>query len=45
MTEFYRQLGQNPNKATALRNVMLTTMKNQPAPVNWAAFTLIGKAE
>jgi CHAT domain-containing protein/Tfp pilus assembly protein PilF len=45
MTEFYRQLPQNPDKATALRNAMLTTMKQHPNPKDWAAFTLIGEAE
>jgi CHAT domain-containing protein len=45
MTEFYRQLQQNPDKATALRQAMLTTMKQHPNPRNWAAFTLIGEAE
>lgn len=45
MTEFYRQLQQNPDKATALRQAMLTTMKQHPNPKNWAAFTLIGEAE
>ncbi|MBD2361339.1 CHAT domain-containing protein [Anabaena minutissima FACHB-250] len=43
-TEFYRQLKQNPNKAQALRNAMLTTMKQHPNPKDWAAFTLIGEA-
>jgi CHAT domain-containing protein len=45
MTEFYRQLQQNPDKATALRQAMLTTMKQHPNPRNWAAFTLIGETE
>ncbi len=45
MTEFYRQIKQNPDKATALRNAMLTTMKQHPNPKDWAAFTLIGEAE
>jgi CHAT domain-containing protein/Tfp pilus assembly protein PilF len=45
MTEFYRQLQQNPDKATALRQAMLTTMKQHPNPKDWAAFTLIGEAE
>ena len=45
MTEFYRQLQQNSNKATALRQAMLTTMKQSPNPSDWAAFTLIGEAE
>ncbi len=43
MTEFYRNLQQQPNKAQALRQAMLTTMKQYPAPVNWAAFMLIGE--
>ena len=45
MTEFYRQIQQNPDKATALRNAMLSTMKQHPKPKDWAAFTLIGEAE
>jgi CHAT domain-containing protein/Flp pilus assembly protein TadD len=45
MTQFYRQIQQNPDKATALRNAMLTTMKQHPNPRDWAAFTLIGEAE
>ncbi|WP_445312752.1 CHAT domain-containing tetratricopeptide repeat protein [Microcoleus vaginatus] len=45
MAEFYRQLQQNPNKAQALRQAMLITMKNHPDPRDWAAFTLIGEAE
>jgi CHAT domain-containing protein len=44
MTEFYRQLQQNPDKAVALRQAMLTTMKKHPHPRDWAAFTLIGEA-
>ncbi|MBD2207646.1 CHAT domain-containing protein [Calothrix sp. FACHB-1219] len=44
MTEFYQQWQQNPDKAVALRNAMLDTMKKYPNPVNWAAFTLIGEA-
>ncbi|NEQ21246.1 MAG: CHAT domain-containing protein, partial [Microcoleus sp. SIO2G3] len=44
MTEFYRQLALNPDKAQALRSAMLTTMKRYPQPINWAAFTLIGEA-
>ncbi|HIK08259.1 MAG TPA: CHAT domain-containing protein [Trichormus sp. M33_DOE_039] len=43
-TEFYRQLKQNPHKAYALRNAMLTTMKQHPNPKDWAAFTFIGEA-
>ncbi len=45
MVEFYRQLQQNPDKAQALRQAMLATMKKHPQPRDWAAFTLIGEAE
>ncbi|MGB3203854.1 MAG: CHAT domain-containing protein [Crinalium sp.] len=45
MTEFYQNLQKNPDKANALREAMLTTMKKHPKPVNWAAFTLIGEAK
>ena len=45
MTEFYRHLASNPDKAQALRQAMLTTMKQYPQPDNWAAFTLIGEAQ
>ena len=44
MTEFYRQFLQNSDKAQALRQAMLMTIKNHPHPKNWAAFTLIGEA-
>ncbi|MBW4512462.1 MAG: tetratricopeptide repeat protein [Scytonematopsis contorta HA4267-MV1] len=47
MSEFYRNLQQNPDKAIALRQAMLTTMKQQAYsnPLRWAAFTLIGEAK
>ncbi|MEH2081921.1 MAG: tetratricopeptide repeat protein [Nostoc sp.] len=45
MIEFYRQLQQNPDKAEALRQAMLNTMKQHPNPKDWAAFTLIGEAD
>ncbi|MBD2201285.1 CHAT domain-containing protein [Calothrix sp. FACHB-1219] len=45
MTEFYQNLQKSPDKAQALRQAMLTTMKNNPNPVDWATFTLIGEAE
>jgi CHAT domain-containing protein len=45
MKTFYQQLQQNPDKAQALRQAMLTTMKKRPALRDWAAFTLIGEAE
>ncbi|MBE9148014.1 CHAT domain-containing tetratricopeptide repeat protein [Coleofasciculus sp. LEGE 07092] len=45
MTQFYQNLQQNQDKAQALRQAMLTTMKQYPQPLQWAAFTLIGEAE
>ncbi len=45
MKEFYQNLQKNPDKAQALRQAMLTTMKTHPQPRDWAAFTLIGEAE
>ncbi|BAY81591.1 TPR repeat-containing protein [Calothrix parasitica NIES-267] len=45
MTEFYQNLQNNPDKATALRKAMLKIMKQHPNPRDWAAFTLIGEAE
>jgi tetratricopeptide (TPR) repeat protein len=45
MTQFYRNLQQNPDKAQALRQAMLSTLKQHPNPRDWAAFTLIGEAE
>lgn len=45
MTQFYKNLQQNPDKAQALRQAMLTTMKTHPNPRDWAGFTLIGEAE
>ncbi|WP_322732528.1 CHAT domain-containing tetratricopeptide repeat protein [Nostoc sp. ChiQUE01b] len=45
MTEFYKQLKNNSDKATALRNAMLATMKKDSNPRLWAAFTLIGEAD
>jgi CHAT domain-containing protein/Flp pilus assembly protein TadD len=45
MSDFYRQLQTNPNKAQALRQSMLTTMKQYPNPSDWAAFTLVGESD
>jgi CHAT domain-containing protein/tetratricopeptide (TPR) repeat protein len=45
MTEFYRQRQQKSDKATALRQAMLTTKQKYPDPLDWAAFTLIGEAQ
>ncbi|OLP20005.1 hypothetical protein BST81_02725 [Leptolyngbya sp. 'hensonii'] len=43
MTQFYETLQQNPDKAQAMRQAMLTTLKEYPDPKAWAAFTLIGE--
>lgn len=43
MTEFYQNFRRNTNKAQALRQAMLTTMKRYTEPSDWAAFTLIGE--
>jgi CHAT domain-containing protein len=45
MTEFYRQLQLTDDPARALRSAMLKTMRENPNPKNWAAFTLIGTAQ
>jgi CHAT domain-containing protein/tetratricopeptide (TPR) repeat protein len=45
MKAFYQNLQNNPDKAQALRQAMLTTMETHPQPRNWAAFTLIGESE
>lgn len=44
MTEFYQNLQQRTDKAQALRQAMLSTMRQHPDPKDWAAFTLIGEA-
>ncbi|BAZ02076.1 TPR repeat-containing protein [Tolypothrix tenuis PCC 7101] len=44
MTEFYRQMQQTSDKAQALRQAMLITMKQYPDPRAWAGFTLIGES-
>jgi CHAT domain-containing protein/Tfp pilus assembly protein PilF len=44
MSDFYTLLEQNPDKAKALRQAMLKTMKTHPDPRDWAAFTLIGES-
>lgn len=43
MTVFYQSIQKNPDKAAALRHAMLETMKKQPQPFYWAAFTLMGE--
>lgn len=46
MIEFYHNWQERKmDKAQALRQAMLTTMKTHPNPIDWAAFTLIGEAE
>ncbi|MDX2241595.1 MAG: tetratricopeptide repeat protein [Leptolyngbyaceae cyanobacterium bins.302] len=46
MSEFYKNWKDRKlDKAQALRQAMLTTMKTNPNPRDWAAFTLIGEAE
>jgi CHAT domain-containing protein len=45
MSQFYQNLQQNLDKATALRNAMLATKQKYGNPSQWAAFTLIGEAE
>ncbi|MBD2358063.1 tetratricopeptide repeat protein [Tolypothrix sp. FACHB-123] len=45
MTEFYQNLQQGLDKATALRKAMLTAKDKYTNPLHWSAFTLIGEAE
>ena len=45
MTEFYQNLQQKHDKATALRKAMLSAKEEYTNPLQWAAFTLIGEAE
>ncbi|MBV6622707.1 MAG: CHAT domain-containing protein [Rivularia sp. (in: Bacteria)] len=42
MTEFHANLSKNTDKASALRQAMLETMKQYPNPRDWAGFTLVG---
>ena len=45
MVAFYKNLKHSPDRAQALRQAMLATMKDHPSPFDWAAFTLMGEAE
>jgi len=45
MVAFYKNLQIHNDKAQALRQAMLYTMKKYPIPTNWAAFTLMGESE
>lgn len=42
MVEFYQNMQAEGDRAQALRQAMLTTMRDYPHPRKWAAFTLIG---
>ncbi|MBE9068434.1 CHAT domain-containing protein [Leptolyngbya cf. ectocarpi LEGE 11479] len=42
MLSFYQQLLAGKDKAQALRQAMLSMLDAYPAPLNWAAFTLVG---
>ncbi|MEA5534292.1 CHAT domain-containing protein [Crocosphaera sp. XPORK-15E] len=45
MIDFHKNLQAGQNKAQALRQAMLTTMKSNPEPVNWAGFILVGESD
>lgn len=45
MTAFYRELAAGRSKARALRAAMLEVRRQEPDPVAWAAFTLIGDTD
>ena len=47
MSEFYHNIYERKfDKAQAMRQAMLTMIKGEnPDPVDWAAFTVIGEAE
>ncbi|NEO83644.1 MAG: CHAT domain-containing protein, partial [Spirulina sp. SIO3F2] len=45
MTEFYRRRAAGEDNAAALRNAMLVTREQFPAPGNWAAFTITGAVD
>lgn len=42
MTEFHKNLRKNSDKAAALRQAMLATMKQNPNPLDWGMFILVG---
>ncbi|MDV3352816.1 CHAT domain-containing tetratricopeptide repeat protein [Leptothoe sp. LEGE 181152] len=42
MLHFYGQRLAGEDSAQALRQAMLSMLDNYPAPINWAAFTLVG---
>ncbi len=45
MTEFYRELQQDGNKARALQAAMLSVKAEHPDPKNWAGFVLVGQPD
>ena len=45
MIDFHKNLQTGQNKAQALRQAMLSTMKTNPDPVNWAGFILVGESD
>jgi CHAT domain-containing protein len=45
MKAFYLNLGQRMDKAQALRQAMLSTLKQHPKPLDWAGFILLGVAD
>ena len=45
MIEFYKHLGTTSDKAKALRQAMLTMIKNKNNPVDWSGFLLVGEAD
>ncbi|MDJ1168552.1 CHAT domain-containing protein [Roseofilum sp. BLCC_M154] len=45
MTEFYQNLAQGKNRASALRHAMLNTKTRFPKPESWSGFTLIGETQ
>jgi CHAT domain-containing protein len=45
MTTFYKNLELRMDKAQALRQAMLITMKQHPKPLDWAGFMLLGLAD
>ena len=45
MIAFYQNLMQKMDKAQALRQAMLTTLKVYPNPQDWAGFMLVGRSD
>ncbi|MFO0291524.1 MAG: CHAT domain-containing protein [bacterium] len=45
MIEFYKHLGKTSDKAQALRQAILTMIKNKNNPVDWSGFLLVGEAD